>query len=252
MQTQSSPAEQTGGGASIGAPQDLYLFTSVVQGTDGYTVGYANSAGTHALSWISLVRADGSRATWEHALVPSGTVTLRAAPLTDDSLHFHVNKPGLPGADWEVMSAWAKEGARDAESAPEPGPVTGPEPTPDSPPAAETAAPPASPSGWHPDDEAERSAGVRCYQWFHIDAVERVRDKYVVQYSREFGDFPADNCYIALFDGRGNRLSWEWARGKSGASAVEYQDGGTHLVYFACHVLVDPYKTAIPVHRWNL
>ena len=241
MQTQASPAEPTGGSAAVGAPRDLYLFTSVVQESDGYTVGYANSAETHALSWISLVRADGSRATWEHALAPSGTVKLRAAPHGGDSLHFHVDKPGLPGASWEVMAAWAA-GAENAEGPPPPAAETLPE---------DGDAPPEG-FGQLPAGAEDATAGVPCWQWFHIDRVERVLDRYVVGYSRRFGDFQADNCFVRLHDRDGKEIAWDWARGQSGALSLPCDARGAFLVYFACHVLWDPYKTAIPVHRWNL
>jgi len=80
-----------------------------------------------------------------------------------------------------------------------------------------------------------------------------VGNKYIVQYERDAERVGGeDHFYVGLYNAKGERLTWEWARGKSGTTAVETATGGTYLLYMACFFAVDPANTAFPVSRWNL
>jgi hypothetical protein len=237
IQTQSQPPLSVV--PAVAANQILYLFTNVEKDSDGYNVAYRNDSGNTQGCWISIARKDEPKRDWKWAPETAGKVKLFIAPEGGDTARFWMESK-LAGVNLNIMSAFVQPGLAAAPEAATP--LTSEQ------------------RGQSPDldvDSARTGSAaaypVNSYPHYRLTSCQVVGNKYIVQYERDLADVGAeDHFYVGLYNAKGERLTWEWARGKSGTTAVEIATGGAYLLYMACFFAVDPANTAFAVSRWNL
>jgi hypothetical protein len=222
----------------IAGRQDPYLFTDVVKDSDGYHVSYQNSSGNTRGCWMSINREGKPHHYWNWAAEGTGKMKLFIVPADRDVARFWVESV-LAGVNLNVMSAWAQPGGADTvEAAPvETSQQRGQAP---------------GTGGAGPQSQSRPAYPVRSYPHYRLTSCQLVGNKHIVQYERDLASVGDDHFYVGLYNGTGQRLTWDWARGKNGTAAVETATGGAYLLYMACFFPTDPANTAFAVSRWNL